>query len=52
MSNLIKDINNIKYKESNLFINLAAIKVLFQTNKIHKICKLFQRINLKMQKIE
>ena len=40
----IQDINNIKYKESNLFINLAAIKVLFQTNKIHKISKLYQRI--------
>jgi len=40
----IKEINNIKYKDSEIYINITAINSLFQSNKINNISKLYHRI--------
>ena len=40
----IKEMNNIKYKDSEIYINITAINSLFQSNKGNDISKLYHRI--------
>ena len=40
----IKEINNIKYKDSEIYINITAINSLFQSNKSNNISRLYHRI--------
>ena len=40
----IKEINNIKYKDSEIYINITAINSLFQSNKSNTISRLYHRI--------
>ena len=40
----IEDIKDLKYKDSEIFINLSAIEKLFQFNKKNNITKLYNRI--------
>ena len=41
----IEDIKDLKYKDSELYINLFAIENLFQSNKKNNISKLYNRIS-------
>ena len=49
----ISEENNLKYKNSEIFINMTAITSLFQSNKKTNISELYQRITLldKLMKI-
>ena len=45
ISKEIEDIKELKYKYSELYINLSAIENLFQSNKKNNISKLYNRIS-------
>ena len=45
ISKEMQDINNLKYKNSEIFINLSAIENLFQSNSEKNISKLYKRIS-------
>lgn len=45
ISKEMQDINNLKYKNSEIFINLSAIENLFQSNTEKNISKLYKRIS-------
>ena len=40
----IEEINNLKFKDSEIYINISAINSLFQSNTNKRISKLYQRI--------
>ena len=40
----IKEINNLKYRDSEIYINITAINSLFQSSKSQNISKLYHRI--------
>ena len=40
----MQNINNLKYKDSEIYINMSAINDLFQSNNIKNISKLYKRI--------